>query len=115
MMAASTSRARVIGSLLFINTGNNIADLRGFRSHIFTLGGHRAAVLAFEGGHDGVPGQNGAFDTSREFMHARENRQLADISHDLTVGNHFMDLVEHGLNLSLRLAFYILREERGGG
>src|SRR6516164_2100747 len=48
-------------------------------------------------------------------MDASENREFAYISHDLAVGDHFMDLVEHGLNFSLGLALYIFRQERGGG
>ncbi len=61
---------------------------------LLALGGHRF-VLAFERGHDRVPGEDGAFHARRIFMDPGEDGEFADIPGNTARGDHFMDSAEH--------------------
>lgn len=71
---------------------------------LFVLG-RDGLRFAFQGRHQGVPGQNGALDASGEFVDAREDREFANVGHGLPSGDHFMDLGKHFPGFRFRFAF----------
>jgi hypothetical protein len=81
---------------------------------LFALGADRF-VLAFEGGHDGVPGEDGAFHTGRIFMDTGEHGEFADIAFNLAGHDHFVDAAEHIFHVGFGFALGKFREEGRGG
>src|ERR1019366_3736415 len=62
-------------------------------------------ALAFEGRDHSMPGQDGALDARREFVHAGKYRQLAHVPRYAASHHHLVDQVEHPLDLAFGLAF----------
>ena len=71
---------------------------REMGSSRFVLGRYRCIALTFEGGDNGMPGEDGAFDPGWEFVDAGENGEFADIAFDLTRGDEIVDLSKHPLH-----------------
>jgi len=80
-------------------------------SILLRFGCHRFLV-AFECGHDSVPGEDGALHARGILVNAREHRQLAYVAFNLAIRNHFVDLAEHCFHVGLGLAFRKFREQR---
>src|ERR1035441_9117884 len=73
-------------------------------SGVLVLSAHGLA-LAFEGRDHSMPGQDGALDARREFVHAGKYRQLAHVPRYAASHHHLVDQVEHPLDLAFGLAF----------
>src|SRR5262249_46649573 len=132
MIAASTSRLSAIGSLLFIVhltikyspilAEVDVSRLRFWRAkfavssrrllHVLRLGRHGPGPIAFQCGHQGVPGQNGAFDASREFVDACKDGEFPHIAQNASGSYHLMYLLENLLNITSVLAFDAVGQQR---
>src|ERR1043166_6591939 len=79
---------------------------RSSMSDAVNLGRDWLAGVAFERRHYGVPGEDGAFDSRGEFVHASENSELAKLALRLAGGDQLMYLIEHLLHVLARFAFH---------
>jgi hypothetical protein len=78
---------------------------------LFVFRAHRL-LLTLERGHDGVPGEDRAFDARGIFVNAREHRQLAHVADDFAGHDHVVDLAEHFFHVGLGFTFGKICEQR---
>src|SRR6266404_5583995 len=123
MTAASTSRVKVVGPSLCIYHLRNLTRCSSFAretlkrprpgsSRLLIFRGD-GLVLAFEGGHEGVPGEDGAFDAGGKLVHAGEHGEFAHIAVGFAGHDHLMDAVEQLFHLGLGFALHAFGEQRG--
>jgi hypothetical protein len=62
-------------------------------SGLLILGGYGLA-LSLQRGHNGMPGQDRAFDAGGKLVNTGENGELSDVAFDATRGHHVVNLIK---------------------